>query len=225
MSSSPRVIALHLRKLCSDPISQAFICQEVSCMSGLLALLSSPSSDVDVLLISLQALLFLASHPSNQQPLTRQSALILRLTSLLEHDDSRVGAMVQQILDQLQAVVNRDQRGDGQRGMGGTGRGGGRVRGAAASSAAAPRYLHSVCLQVERASADGCLCPAELSGEERAKVERSLIVQRAIISVSVTRAGAVTLYTKQDTQQLIDIAHSGSALHRPRTVHSTANLS
>ena len=194
-------------------------------MTGLLALLSPPSdADVEVLLISLQALLFLTANPANREPLTLQSSMLLRLTALAEHDDSRVRAMVQQTLDHLQAVVNRDKRGTHTRGeggggvdrgasgagAGGSGCAGGRLR-MAGASAAAVRYLHSVPLQVERVSADGCVGPAQLSGEERARVERALIVQRSVISVSVSRAGAVTLYTKQDTQQLIDTAQL--ALH------------
>ena len=184
-------------------------------MSGLLALLSSSGDDVDVLLISLQALLFLASHPRNKEPLTQQSQLILRLSKLAEHDDARVTAMVRQTLDQLQSTVNRDKPAAQQRAVGGSARAAGGAGGgvgvgagrARLSTAAAPaRYLHSVVLQVERLSADGSCCAAELTAEERARVEKALIVQRCVISVSVSRAGLVSLYTKQDTQQLLDSA-------------------
>ena len=186
--SSQKAIALQLRKLASDPSSQTFICQEAACMSGLLSLLqsSSASHDVETLLISLQALLFLASHPSNKEPLTRQPSLILRLTALMDFEEAQVQSLVQQILTQLQGVVNRD------RGEGAKKGGGGRVE-----VRRVQRYLHSVHLQLQREGGQ------EWSAEERGRLEKAVICVKGVLSVSATRGGGLTLYTKRDTTDLL----------------------
>ena len=194
-----RAIAVQLRKLASDPVSQTFICAESGCMSGLMALLQAPA-DVEVLTISMQALLFLAQHPKNKEPLTRQPALLLRLTALAEHDDAHVRSLVARTLEQLQATVNREKAADsGKRG---------RVEGRRVQ-----RYLHSVALQLDWDCPEGEGRALDL--DERARMEKALIAVRAVISVSVSKQGVVTVYTKRDGAELLTALQSAARSAEP----------
>lgn len=186
-------IAVQLRKLASDPASQTFICQEQTCLSGLLSLLNAPDS-TETLIVSLQALLFLSSHPSCKDVLARQPGLVVRLTRLTEHDDAQVSKLVSQVLGELQATVNKERSAASAAEQG--------RRLTLRRGAAAAGCLHSLILQLSRAGEGGGSSDAGslllLSAEERSRVEKRCIVVPGVISVSVTKAGQLTVYTKRE---------------------------
>jgi len=62
---SSRAIAKQLLTLAQDADNQPFIVQEKGCLAGLIQY--TLHDDVDVVLMSLRALEFLASHPSNKE--------------------------------------------------------------------------------------------------------------------------------------------------------------
>ena len=196
--TAQKAIALQLRKLASDPASQQFICQEPTCMQGLITLLStSPTTDPDTLIIALQALAFLASHPSNRAPLTQQSGLIVRLVAVREEGNAVMRDIVVIILDHLQSTVNKDTVNDAP------------SHKQARRSSVGPsqprrgRHLHTLNLVVQRAGE-----AASLSLEERGRLEKQLIVVKGVISVSVNRAGGIGVYSKRDEAEMVDSLHT-----------------
>ncbi len=195
--TAQKAIALQLRKLASDPASQQFICQEPTCMQGLITLLhTNPASDPDTLTIALQALAFLASHPKNREALAGQAGLIVRLVAVREDGTPAMKEIVGQVLDHLQSAVNKDSA------TADTAAKQAR-RASVAGQGRRGRHLHTLNMTVQR---DGET--AMLSMDERGRLEKQLIVVRGVISVSVNKAGGVAVYSKRDDAEMIDSLHT-----------------
>ena len=196
--TAQKAIALQLRKLASDPASQQFICQEPTCMQGLIALLATkPASEPDTLTIALQALAFLASHPKNRDSLTQQPGLIVRLVAIREEGNAAMRDIVSSILDHLQSTVNKDASTDSASNMKQA------RRASVGSQPRRGRQLHTLNLTVQRAGE-----AANLSSDERGRLEKQLIVVKGVISVSVNKAGGVAVYSKRDDTEMIDSLHT-----------------
>lgn len=103
---SARTIALQLRTLAADPDSQALLLQESSCLSGLVALLHADNEE-DVLILSLQALAFLAAAgPANHAALVNQPGLVLALSVLTEKPAVVLKTLAQNVLAALEGYIN-----------------------------------------------------------------------------------------------------------------------
>ena len=195
--TAQKAIALQLRKLASDPASQQFICQEPTCMQGLITLLNTnATTDPDTLTVALQALAFLASHPKNRDSLTQQPGLIVRLVAIREEGTATMKDIVATVLDHMQSAVNKDASSDATSSV---------KQGRRSSVGSLPhrgRHLHTLNLSVQR---DGET--ATLSMDERGRLEKQLIVVKGVISVSVNRAGGVAVYSKRDDAELLDSLH------------------
>ena len=197
--TAQKAIALQLRKLASDPASQQFICQEPTCMQGLISLLStSTAAEPDTLTIALQALAFLASHPKNRDSLTQQPGLIVRLVAIREDGNATMKDIVSAILGHLQSTINKDVSSDATST--------GSTKQSRRSTVGQPRrgrHLHTLNITVQRAGE-----AATLSSDERGRLEKQLIVVKGVISVSVNKAGGVAVYSKRDDAEMMDSLHT-----------------
>lgn len=98
---SQLAVAQQLRTLASDPDNQSFIVNEKECMNGLLSFLDS--ADSEVVIVSLQALQFLSTDPSNQETLAAFPGLLLKLSQLTDCDDPLQEKIASSTLDNLQS--------------------------------------------------------------------------------------------------------------------------
>lgn len=80
---------MKLRQLAAEPDNQLYIAREHGCISGVIAFLS-PGSDIRVMLLAAQTVLFLSSHPSNRQLLLSMKPLIDNLTQLCTHPNKNL---------------------------------------------------------------------------------------------------------------------------------------
>lgn len=99
-----KAVALQLRKLAADPDNQTFIAKQEQCMKGLVSFLDCKNSDV--VIISLQALNFLSSHPLNLEPLSSYPGLLIKLTNLTERDNSNIKRFALETLSNLEGYIN-----------------------------------------------------------------------------------------------------------------------
>lgn len=102
---SARTIALQLRTLAADPDSQGLLLQEASCLSGLVTLLHADNEE-DVLILSLQALAFLASNPANHAGLVHAPGLLVALTTLTEKSAVVLKTLAQNVMAALECYIN-----------------------------------------------------------------------------------------------------------------------
>lgn len=89
-------VAIQLRTLASDPENQQYIVREGGCMKGLMGFLRSGSEEV--LIISLQALEFLSSHPNNKELLSKEPGLLTKLAELTKDDNPLVAKISSTVL-------------------------------------------------------------------------------------------------------------------------------
>jgi hypothetical protein len=188
----PKTVAIRLRKLASDPDNQTYIVKEKGCMSGLQKFLDH--KDESVLLIALQALQFLSSHPLNKEPLSKIPGLLAKLVNIADHDNVKVQQIANHILENLESVVNGNPQATAapltpskphnRRGVAGTGAGSrtaGSKRRTGTSAASdvktpgfKPRYLFNIPLNVRNVNT-----PDELS-----KIEKSLLRILGVVSIT-----------------------------------------
>lgn len=102
---SARTIALQLRTLAADPASQGMLLAEASCLSGLVTLLHADNEE-DVLILSLQALAFLAANPSNHAGLVNAPGLLVALTTLTEKPAVVLKTLAQNVMAALECYIN-----------------------------------------------------------------------------------------------------------------------
>lgn len=102
---SQLAVAQQLRTLASDPDNQTFIVNEKECMNGLLQFLDS--ADNEVVIVSLQALQFLSTSPSNQATLAAYPGLLIKLTNLTDSEDRSARKVALDTLDNLQGGLPR----------------------------------------------------------------------------------------------------------------------
>jgi hypothetical protein len=193
-----KTIAISLRSLCSNPDSQSMILKEASCMNGLLALINS-DLDIEALIISLQALLFLSQHPSNRAILTQQPGLLLRLVKLTETSEeynanstltNQVKLVAQQVIDNLQSYINQEDTNKPIQ-LSKPAAATASNFSSSAGSAYKGRYLFTVQLQINGIT----------SATQREELEKQLVAQRGIVSVACNKSGLCSVYTKIQPQQ------------------------
>jgi hypothetical protein len=190
-----KAVALQLRTLAADPENQAYIVNERSCMKGLMSFMDS--TDSAVLLISLQALNFLSSHPKNQEQLSKEPGLLSKLAQHSDHENADVAKLSGTILEHLTRVVNR-------------------VPEEKERPTYRPKYLQSIHLNVEglvKVSRPPRLTRHEPLSETRGcfaqdavpAVERSLLDVKGIVSVTVERSlTRITAYTRKEDTDMVD---------------------
>jgi len=167
-------IAQQLRKLASDVDSQTFICQEKECMKGLLNFLDS--SDDEVLVVSLQALQFLSTHPANQPILSEQPGLLLKLATLSDREDEHVKKIALTVLENLEGYINGDAK-------------------KAEVKQFKPRYLFHVPVYVEDMETE----------KDFNAVEGALINVKGVVSISIEKKiKEVNVYSTRQKDDIIE---------------------
>lgn len=207
-----KTIALQLRTLAADPDSQQLIIKESSCLSGLVALLNADNEE-DVLILSLQALQFLAGPSSNHAALVNQSGLVLALTLLTDKPSIAIKNLAQSVLNSLEGYINgasaaSNSQTPSTRRTPAHSRGGSRgntrpttpsqgrdSQAGGVMNAFAPRYLNHVMFHITGASG------VALDKLAQSDVEKALVGIKGVVSVTYsaaagpTKQAAFTLYT------------------------------
>ena len=223
-----KTIALQLRTLAADPDSQSLILKEASCLSGLVALLNADNEE-DVLILSLQALQFLAGPPAHHPTLVNQAGLVLALTLLTDKPSIAIKTLAQNVLNSLEGYINGTSQSSsastpsarrtpahsrgGSRGNtrpttpstnGRTSEGG---NGAGFLNAPTPRYLNHVMFQISSASA------GPLDKLAQGEVEKALVSIKGVVSVTysqsvgVAKTPAFTIYTSHRPAMLVPLVN------------------
>jgi len=221
---SARTIALQLRTLAADPASQALLLQETSCLTGLVSLLS-PDNEEDVLLLSLQALAFLAAPVAHHATLVHQPGLVLAVTLLTEKQSIAIKTLAQNVLTSLEGYINGGANGPAtSRRVSGisrsTSRGSTRPGTPSAASshstgvlgvttAATPRYLNHVAFQINHPHMTGSSA-SDGSIASQQEIERALVAIKGVISVTYSSNGGkdkatFTLYTSLRPTMLLPL--------------------
>jgi hypothetical protein len=205
---SQKTIALQLRTLAADPDSQSLLLKESSCLTGLVALLNADNEE-DVLILSLQALQFLATPPSHHAVLVNQSGLVLALTLLTDKPSITIKTLAQNVINNLENYINGANSNSGtpstrrtpihsRAGSRGNTRpttpSAGRENGSGVLGAFAPRYLNHVMFHITSAT-------GPLDKLAQGEVEKVLVSLKGVISVTYSAAAGkdkqpcFTLYT------------------------------
>jgi hypothetical protein len=162
--------------------------------------LDSPQQEV--VIISLQALEFLSTHPNNKEPLCKEPGLLVKLIGMQDHQNELIARMSKSVIENLQSCINGEGDENASGRTANVAAPAAKPAQPAAKSSAAPTAptpskptLYSVPLKIARIN----------TVLQRARLEKALLAVKSVVSVTVElNQTQATVYTRSKDVEVIE---------------------